>query len=153
MGNWHRKAENAGGTSSSYSPFTTALSQTCICGERERKPLSRRWHNCLNCGTRAQRDLFSAYLGLFVYRDTNGTDLLGLEGARASWPIFAPHLQEAGGAPGPSSNKHRGRGRLSQRSAARVVSRRKRKLERRSPTEVLGHKQPDRAASTQEVAA
>ncbi len=46
--------------------------------------------------------------------------MLDLEGAASMWPVFAPHLQEAGGMPRSSSTKHRGRGCRSRRSAARA---------------------------------
>ncbi|MHB8288484.1 MAG: zinc ribbon domain-containing protein, partial [Acidimicrobiales bacterium] len=135
-----RKAENAGGQAYHYATHTTALSQTCVCGHREKKPLSQRWHRCPDCGREAQRDLFSAFLGLYVNpvveADGASTDLLDLEGAAAHFAAFAPHLQEAGGMARSSSTKHRGRGRCSQRSAARIAARHKRRS--RGATEVFG---------------
>ena len=136
-----RKAENAGGTTYRYATHSTTLSQTCVCGHREKKPLSQRWHRCLGCGRVAQRDLFSAFLGLYVHRNTGASssrDLLDLEGAEPMWPAFAPHLQEPGGLPRSSgaTPKHRGRGRCSQRSAARIRARHKRGS--CGATEVLG---------------
>lgn len=135
-----RKAENAGGTAYPYATRTTALSQTCACGHREKKPLSQRWHRCPNCGRGAQRDLFSAFLGLHV-RPVEGTsgaiaDLLDLKGASEDWDAFAPYLQEAGGLSRPSSTNHRGRRPCSQRSLARTKARRKAKAN--SATEVVG---------------
>jgi putative transposase len=63
-----RKAESVGAERLyEYNPNTTALSQTCLCGERRKKPLSQRVHRC-ECGIREHRDLFSAYLGLHVGR-------------------------------------------------------------------------------------
>ncbi|MGH3561346.1 MAG: transposase, partial [Mycobacterium sp.] len=45
-----RKAESAGGDRLyEYNPKTTALSQTCLCGDRRKKPLSQRVHRC-ECG-------------------------------------------------------------------------------------------------------
>ena len=45
-----RKAESAGGDRLyEYNPKTTALSQTCLCGNRKKKPLSQRVHRC-GCG-------------------------------------------------------------------------------------------------------
>ena len=35
---------------------STRLSQTCLCGNIQKKPLSQRWHTC-DCGVSAQRDL------------------------------------------------------------------------------------------------
>ena len=69
-----RKAESAGGSLSTISTRKTALSQTCQCGTRVKKPLSLRRHSCL-CGVRAQRDLYSAYLGLHVHIGAKGMAL------------------------------------------------------------------------------
>lgn len=63
-----RKAESAGGYMIEFNTRTTALSQTCICGRKEKKSLSERVHTC-ECGVIAQRDLFSAYLARFVEED------------------------------------------------------------------------------------
>ncbi|MDR1855708.1 MAG: hypothetical protein LBR22_00895 [Desulfovibrio sp.] len=41
---------------------TLALSQTCVCDRRERKPLSQSIHACPERGFTAQRDLLSASL-------------------------------------------------------------------------------------------
>ena len=60
-----RKAENAGGRVEEINTWQTALSQTCHCSRREKKPLHERWHRC-PCGVVAQRDLYSAYLACFV---------------------------------------------------------------------------------------
>ena len=60
------KAENAGGVLYEFSTYKTALSQTCVCGNKEKKPLRQRWHHCSNCGAIAQRDLFSANLARYV---------------------------------------------------------------------------------------
>ncbi len=61
-----RKAESTGGTAIAFPTRTTALSQVCHCGYREKKRLSQRWHRCPACGAVAQRDLYSAYLARFV---------------------------------------------------------------------------------------
>jgi putative transposase len=74
-----RKAENACGSVIEFSTFQTRLSQTCICGKREKKPLSQRMHRC-SCGVEAQRDLFSAYLARFVQDDR-----LDVSAAKESW--------------------------------------------------------------------
>ena len=63
-----RKAENAGGNLYEFSTVKTCLSQMCICGNKKKKKLSTRWHRC-NCGVKAQRDLFSAYLARYVEED------------------------------------------------------------------------------------
>ncbi len=74
-----RKALNACGSVIEFSPFQTRLSQTCICGKREKKALSQRIHQC-QCGVEAQRDLFSAYLARFVQGDR-----LNVAAAKESW--------------------------------------------------------------------
>jgi len=137
-----RKAENAGGQAYPYATRTTALSQTCVCGHREKKSLSQRWHRCPDCKRVAQRDLFSAFLGLHVSSvagdDGTSKDLLDLEGASASIEAFAPHLQEAGGLPRSSgaTPKRRGQGHRSRRSMARIAARHHRA--RSVTTETLG---------------
>jgi putative transposase len=40
---------------------TTRLSQRCVCGAVQRKPLSQRTHRC-GCGVEADRDVFAAFL-------------------------------------------------------------------------------------------
>jgi|APSaa5957512535_1039671.scaffolds.fasta_scaffold23384_1 putative transposase len=66
MSKMRYKAENAGGVLYEFSTYKTALSQTCVCGNKEKKPLKQRWHYCSNCGAIAQRDLFSANLARYV---------------------------------------------------------------------------------------
>ena len=70
-----------------------ALSQTCIGGERKKKPLSERRHGCEEHDLDVDRDLFSAFLGLHV-EPVGDTDVLDLVGAR-------PALQERASAFGP----------------------------------------------------
>lgn len=75
-----RKAANAGATVTEFSTRTTKLSQTCHqCGKVQKKPLSQRWHEC-DCGLSAQRDLYSAFLALYV--DNNR---LNADQAQAAW--------------------------------------------------------------------
>lgn len=129
-----RKAESAGAAQfTEYSPWTTALSQTCLCGKRTKKPLSERTHTCGTCGITFQRDEFSAYLGLHVRArtETQPEDVLDLETANARWQhradadsllrADAPVCRDR------DSNKSRGRRRPSRRSVARIRARRKRK--------------------------
>lgn len=137
-----RKAENAGGSVYPYSPYTTALSQSCVCRRRERKPLSQRQHRC-TCGAEAQRDLFSAFLGLHVTHvetANHSLDVLDQEGAAASFAAFAPHLQEAGGSPWSvgAAEKRRVRRRRppGHRSLVRIRHRQSRKAQ--DATETLG---------------
>ncbi len=77
-----RKAENASGLVVMFSTQKTALSQTCLCGHREKKPLSMRVHNCSTCGLRMQRDILSAYLSRYV---DPTTEMLSIELARNGW--------------------------------------------------------------------
>ncbi len=52
------KAENAGKKLIKVNPNYT--SQTCLCGKREKKTLSQRWHHCSICGYSNHRDIVSA---------------------------------------------------------------------------------------------
>lgn len=124
-----RKAESAGGTPLyEYNPRTTALSQTCLCGTKKKKPLSQRVHRC-ECGITEDRDLFSAHLGLHVRTGFDGVDRLDLQAANIGWlhrqdvdesPKSSPRAQ--------SARKRRGRRHpLSRRSVARINARRKAK--------------------------
>ena len=65
-----RKAESAGGSVQKL-PLKNRLSQTCHCGNVVKKSLSTRWHHC-QCGVKAQRDLYSAFLAKFA---DNGIDI------------------------------------------------------------------------------
>ena len=122
-----RKAESAGGTPLyEYNPRTTALSQTCLCGTKMKKPLSQRVHRC-ECGITEDRDLFSAHLGLHVRTGFDGVDRLDLQAANIGWlhrqdvdesPKSSPRAQ--------SARKRRGRRHPpSRRSVARIKARRK----------------------------
>jgi putative transposase len=120
-----RKAESAGGQRPyEYNPNTTALSQTCLCGSKKKKPLSQRVHRC-ECGIREDRDLFSAYLGLNVRTQVDGSDRLDLQAANQGWL----HRHDVDGSPKSSrsaSSKRRGRRHPpSRRSVARINARRK----------------------------
>ena len=121
-----RKAESAGGGRLyEYNPRTTALSQTCLCENREKKPLSQRVHRC-ECGITEDRDLFSAYLGLHVRTQPDGVDRLDLQPANQGWL----HRQDVDESPKSSrsalARKRRGRRHPpSRRSVARIKARRK----------------------------
>jgi hypothetical protein len=78
-----RKAGNAGGEAYEFSTRSTRCSQTCLCGELKKKPLSQRQHVC-DCGVNAQRDLFSAYLARFIYQDGD-KDRLDVLQAQKAW--------------------------------------------------------------------
>jgi len=122
-----RKAESAGVEGLyEFSPFTTALSQTCLCGQKKKKPLSQRVHRC-ECGITEDRDLFSAFLGQFA-SETEGSDQLDLQAARQGWL----RRQDIDGSPksSRSASAHKRRGRRhppSRRSVARIKARRKAK--------------------------
>jgi transposase len=77
-----RKAENAGGTVLMFSTRKTALSQTCLCGNQQKKSLSQRVHHCSVCGLKMQRDILSAYLSRYV---DPKTETLSIKLARDSW--------------------------------------------------------------------
>jgi hypothetical protein len=134
------KAESAGGNMFEYSTFTTALSQTCVCGSQRKKPLSLRVHRCA-CGALAQRDVFSAFLGLFVHPVANPdmpdatVDSLDLDHACKAWSA----AQDIEWLPKSGNNtvlsKRRGQVRPSGRSMARIKARRE---HRQAPTETLG---------------
>jgi hypothetical protein len=121
-----RKAESAGGDRLyEYNTNTTALSQTCLCGNRKKKPLSQRVHRC-ECGTTEHRDLFSAYLGLHVRTGADGCDRLDLQAAQQGWL----HRHDLDGSPRPGRTTLNRRGRrhpASRRSVARINARRKAK--------------------------
>ena len=84
-----RKAESAGGEVL-FIPLRAALSQICICGHRERKPLGQRVHHCPRCGLRMQRDLLSAYLARYTDRT-----VLHADQARERWSAAEPLLLAA----------------------------------------------------------
>ena len=77
----NRKAENAGGKIDFINIKKTALSQICHnCGTKEKKELKTRWHEC-ECGVKAQRDLYSAFLARYVKKDN-----LDIAQAKNAWP-------------------------------------------------------------------
>jgi putative transposase len=129
-----RKAESAGGQQLyEYNPRTTALSQTCLCGNRKKKPLSQRVHRC-ECGIREDRDLFSAYPGLHVRTEVDGVDRLDLPSARRGWGHHHDVDESPKSSRSAPARKRRGRRHPpSRRSVARIKARREAKaLMRRS---------------------
>jgi putative transposase len=126
-----RKAESAGGNRLyQFNPRTTALSQTCLCGNRKKKPLSQRVHRC-GCGITEHRDVFSAYLALHVRAAGDGSDRLDLQAARQGWL----HRQDVDGSPRTSRTTCKRRGRRhppSRRSVARIKARRAARRQSRS---------------------
>jgi putative transposase len=121
-----RKAESAGGDRLyEFNTTTTALSQTCLCGNRTKKPLSQRVHRC-GCGITEDRHLFSAYLGLHVHPGAQGFDRLDLQAANHGWL----HRHDVDGRRGPAAAVPNRRGRRhpqSRRSVARIKARRQAK--------------------------
>lgn len=133
------KAESAGGGTYEYSTYTTALSQTCLCGTVKKKTLAERVHRC-DCGITAHRDLFSAFLGTYVRpvptpgTPNKSTDLIDADHAHAAWST----AHDIGWLPASvktASKKRRGQVRPSSRSMARINARRKRAMK---STETLG---------------
>ena len=84
------KAESAGGEVIEFNPRTTALSQACHCGSRQKKSLKERWHKCEMCGTTSQRDLYSAFLARFV-KDNR----LDTSQATKAWASAGIRLEQA----------------------------------------------------------
>jgi putative transposase len=85
-----RKAANAGAVLDEFPTVTTRLSQTCVCGAIEKKPLSLRWHEC-ECGVGPiQRDLFSAWLARCVVNDHLDAGQVG-----KTWPGDEARLRMA----------------------------------------------------------
>ena len=82
------KGLTGSGAARSFPTRTTALSQVCHCGYREKKPLHQRWHRCPACGAVAQRDLYSAYLASFV-------EPMALSCNREIWLLNAGRAKEA----------------------------------------------------------
>ena len=97
MDHLRRKAANAGGEVIEFSTRTTKLSQTCHCEAVVKKPLGQRWHDC-PCGVCAQRDLYSAFLGLHVHlcKEEHGEVWrLDTETARTGWLVGESLLKKA----------------------------------------------------------
>jgi len=86
-----KKSSYNGGSLIEYNTQTTALSQTCLCGNKKKKSLTERFHIC-DCGIIQQRDLFSAYLGLFVELNTHTLDIVK---ANKSYQRFKHPLEDA----------------------------------------------------------
>ena len=85
------KLKLLGGEFQEIHTYTTKLSQTCICGNVKKKKLSERTHKCEECGLVMQRDLLSAYLGLFITK--NGKKLKVKE-AKKNYKNYEPILNK-----------------------------------------------------------
>ena len=152
----HRKAASADGSFYEFNTWATALSQTCVCGRRNKKHLSERVHRC-QCGVVAPRDRFSAFLGLYVHRHVDQEtgevfDLLDVK--EASIGFLSRH--DIGGHPALSSIKPRG-SRRGRGIHPRAVARRRARLSSGGDRGVRGKRaQPmptAHVATTQAVAA
>ena len=117
-----RKAENAGAVLDEFPTQTTRLSQTCVCGAVEKKPLSQRWHVC-KCGIGPiQRDLFSAWLARYVVNHH-----LDASRAQQAWPsedarlrMASSDIQPAMGQGQPKPNLAKGQSRSSAQSGTKI---------------------------------
>ena len=89
----NRKAESAGGSIMEFSTLQTMASQLCVCLRRHKKKLSERVHDC-ECGVHCQRDLFSAFLGIFVEK-VEEKYVLQAGQAERLWPSADKLLQAA----------------------------------------------------------
>ncbi len=75
-----RKIVSQGGTFREFPTHSTKLSQTCHCGVIKKKRLKDRWHIC-ECGVKAQRDLYSAFLARYVAKNNR----LAIKEAEHNW--------------------------------------------------------------------
>jgi hypothetical protein len=89
-----KKVIVSGGDVIKFSTQTTALSQVCQCGKREKKKLSKRWHKC-ECGVTSQRDIYSAFLARNVYQDSSDKWKLDYASAKSEWESIKPFLDTA----------------------------------------------------------
>jgi len=87
----NKKSLQNKGYSFEFPIYQTRLSQTCLCGSIKKKTLKERFHIC-ECSIYQQRDLFSAYLGLFVDKSNN---LLDIDKASKSYPRFKQSMNNA----------------------------------------------------------
>ena len=83
------KIKLLGGEFQEINTFKTKLSQTCVCGNVKKKSLKERYHSC-DCGVSMQRDLFSAYLGLFVTKSNS----LSIKKALKNYKNYEPILNK-----------------------------------------------------------
>ena len=117
-----RKAENAGAEVDEFPTVTTRLSQVCLCGRVEKKPLSLRWHVC-DCGVGPiQRDVFSAWLARYIVNKK-----LDAGQAQAAWPgederlrVASSEIQPTMGQGQPKPNLARGQSRSPVQSGVSV---------------------------------
>ncbi len=84
-----RKAESAG-VAVTEVPVKLGLSQTCHCGNVEKKSRNKRLHKCKKCKAYAQRDLYSAFLTRFADEKR-----LNISQAEKAWVAQEPVLTRA----------------------------------------------------------
>lgn len=89
-----RKTEAAEGSLNEFPTNSTALSQMCQCGRKEKKKLSDRRHKC-KCGVSAQRDLYSAFLARHVKKNDDSKYYLDTDSATKEWPAIKPLINIA----------------------------------------------------------
>ena len=89
--NVYSKAENAGNERVEI-PLKNALSQHCVCSARKKKALSERVHSC-DCGCTSQRDVLSAYLGLYCNPDLDGWESIARNYHNADRQLLAASYQ------------------------------------------------------------
>lgn len=106
-----RRVNTLGGNFYLFDANTTALSQTCACGQKVEKTLSDRVHTCPSCGIEMQRDLMSAFLARYVKsipkdqteitkvkrkskKDDGNTDALDITSASNAYPAFKDMMTE-----------------------------------------------------------
>jgi len=88
----------AGGKLRRAATRPTALSQRCLCGYRQPKPLSQREHHCPGCRLRGDRDLVAAAIAAFVEHtdpDDPATAAVNLQACRHALRVHGQGLQEA----------------------------------------------------------
>jgi hypothetical protein len=91
-----RKAASAGAEVVEFSTYKTRLSQYDHKADAYiKKPLSQRWHVFAD-GDKVQRDLYSAWLALFVTKTSSGEDILDSSQCAKHWGAMEPLLREAG---------------------------------------------------------
>lgn len=90
-----RKAESAGGRAEWIDTRSTALSQHCVCGHRQKKKLFERVHRCPECGLVMQRDLLAAFLALHTSAPVGGPHVLHVDTAARAYPGAEPFLRAA----------------------------------------------------------
>ena len=108
---------------------STALSQTCLRGNRKKNPFSQCVHHCER-GMNEHRDLLSAYRGLHVHRNTDGFDRLDLKAVNVGW-LNRQDIDRCRGSVASSPNRRGRRHPPTQRSVARIRAPRKAKAAKR----------------------